>query len=348
MRRLLLAAVLPCIAGLSQDTPDKRRALAEGGHGPGESDQCAGQIQNQLDLVSAACCDDSATPGGHRRTQGTSCDAYPAECTKACAMVFVPFVDDCTPQLVDAQVDLGHEFGAFDTLCSDSLDTHPCEAGHYEYQHNALPTECVALETNLIDAGMSNTATGDFFFLFFTESSGNYGRAFFHGDKTVAIYGRRSDGSTDTRVTYNGRLQPMSAGVSLTLDGLIFASQSTTGRGGAIAVNDHSMVTVKDCVFDNNNAVWDGGAISVSGGSSLNVVDCVFTSNHAVWYGGAISLRSDSLLSVTGSFFSANDATDEDAVDQSVELGDAIYYPRADGTLLIYTDATANTAQPIN
>jgi predicted outer membrane repeat protein len=338
MRTIFAASCLA--AGALAPVPKFLRALQA------ESTQCAGQLDSFTALVELACCSDVPGGGGHRRAQ--SCDVFPSTCTKFCASTFVPFVDDCTPQLMDAGVDVAGDFSTFYNLCSDAMDTHTCAAGSYEFQRNDEAMQCVDVDTNLRDAGMMPSDTGTFFVLFYGAETGEYGRTVLVGTKTIELFGRSEGvGLSDTRVVFNGRIQAMSSGMSLTMDGLTFRGQVSTGAGGAFSLVDHAMASVVNCVFDQNTAIWYGGAISVTAGSSLNVVDSVFTANHATWYGGAISLRSDSYLSISGSRFSANDATDTDAADQSVELGDAIYYPMVDGTELIYTDQQANDEQPI-
>jgi predicted outer membrane repeat protein len=77
------------------------------------------------------------------------------------------------------------------------------------------------------------------------------------------------------------------AGVSpnVTLDGMVFSSNTTTVDGGAISLNNNGTLTLRNSMLTNNTARIGGGIFFVSGGS-LVIDNCTISGNDSVGVAG--------------------------------------------------------------
>ena len=93
--------ILLNVWGYTNTTPTDRRAL-----------QGACDISAGTQDVNEACC-----ASGHRRMQGGDCngETIPQTCTPSCAVVFIPFLDNCAPSLGKLGIDLNNLYALYDT-----------------------------------------------------------------------------------------------------------------------------------------------------------------------------------------------------------------------------------------
>jgi predicted outer membrane repeat protein len=95
-------------------------------------------------------------------------------------------------------------------------------------------------------------------------------------------------------------------GGTLELEDVVFDSNSTGFRGGAIGIDSGSLVAT-DCRFTGNSSGSYAGAIYLGSGASASLTRCIFDQNTAS-YGGAISTDSNSTLSIENAIFANNTA----------------------------------------
>lgn len=124
--------------------------------------------------------------------------------------------------------------------------------------------------------------------------------------------------SNNSAVLLAGSFAEIGGGLSTSLSTVkvrnsAFIGNTANGRGGAIQVNDHSLVDVVDGTFSGNSAVYYGGAINVQlggvagPGSIVNLRRSSFFDNTVTFRGGAISVA-DSTINVLNTIFENNGA----------------------------------------
>ena len=80
-------------------------------------------------------------------------------------------------------------------------------------------------------------------------------------------------------------------------------------NGGAICCWDNSSPTISDCIFSGNRANSYGGAICCEQSSGPTVTNCIFIGNRAEYYGGAIACNNYSNPTLINCVFSGNSAS---------------------------------------
>jgi predicted outer membrane repeat protein len=96
---------------------------------------------------------------------------------------------------------------------------------------------------------------------------------------------------------------------NLTVDRCVFAHNSATVAGGAIADNSGDSVAIKNSRFDGNTAVAEGGALYLDGTHAASITSCIFTGNRSTSDGGAIQAETGIDLTIRSSTFAGNTAT---------------------------------------
>lgn len=121
---------------------------------------------------------------------------------------------------------------------------------------------------------------------------------------------------------------------SLTIDSASINENSATVNGGAIFVDNTSVVDIKRANFGTAafpNTAANGGAIYVDGGT-LDLSNTIFLNNTASSNGGALNVRSEA--NITGCAFSTNSANNGGAI-----LGDISSRVNIDSTFFIQNNA---------
>ncbi len=93
----------------------------------------------------------------------------------------------------------------------------------------------------------------------------------------------------------------------LTVNGVVFQSDTTEGGGTGGAIYNSGTLAVNTSTF-NNDSAGSGGALYNDTGGTLTVSDCTFTGNTANTFGGAVFQNNGNLLTVTTSTFVGNTA----------------------------------------
>src|SRR6185295_4792054 len=108
-----------------------------------------------------------------------------------------------------------------------------------------------------------------------------------------------------------------------TVAGSTFIGNSAAGSGGAIAVHDGALFTMKGSTLSGNSGIA-GGAIYANAGAHLTASGNKFTENKSTSVGGAIATSGVGAAAVpvalSGNLFSANVATAGGAI-QSIGDG---------------------------
>ena len=94
-----------------------------------------------------------------------------------------------------------------------------------------------------------------------------------------------------------------------------------TADGGALYVQDNSVVTLTSSSFTGNESTSDGGAIDTDTRATIILIDCDFTGNRTGQDGGAVCV-SGALLDATDCTFTGNEVT---SADGSSDGGGAIH-----------------------
>jgi len=94
---------------------------------------------------------------------------------------------------------------------------------------------------------------------------------------------------------------------NLTVNGVVFQSDTTEGGGTGGAIYNSGTLAVNTSSF-NNDSAGAGGAIYNDAGGTLTVSDCTFNGNTANTFGGAVFQNNGNLLTVTTSTFVGNTA----------------------------------------
>jgi CSLREA domain-containing protein len=93
----------------------------------------------------------------------------------------------------------------------------------------------------------------------------------------------------------------------LTVNGVVFQSDTTEGGGTGGAIYNSGTLVVNTSSF-NNDSAGSGGALYNDVGGSLTVNDCTFNGDTANTFGGAVFQNNGNLLTVTTSTFVGNTA----------------------------------------
>ncbi len=123
--------------------------------------------------------------------------------------------------------------------------------------------------------------------------------------------------ATGLNVPVGGAVTLFQAGASV-FDGCTFDGNHADWDAGAIAWEDLSPLTIRDCVFNANTSDNTGGAIRGSLASQADVVTSTFTGNSAL-FGGAVGANGTTVSIVNCSFDGNNAANDGGAL----QLGNA-------------------------
>lgn len=100
------------------------------------------------------------------------------------------------------------------------------------------------------------------------------------------LFENNSAGEADVSTDFGGAIVTDGSVNSVLIRGTEFVGNSSTWRGGAIAILNF-IVTVEDCVFDGNSSPR-GGAVWVSDGDIFRASNSVFVNNDASAFGGVV------------------------------------------------------------
>jgi parallel beta-helix repeat protein/predicted outer membrane repeat protein len=89
------------------------------------------------------------------------------------------------------------------------------------------------------------------------------------------------------------------------LDGFTITGGNASGDGGAILIDENSIMTIENCTFYGNSAE-DGGAIGNYG--EATITNCIFSGNTADYEGGAILNDEIATMTIENCTFSGNTA----------------------------------------
>ncbi|RPG09010.1 MAG: hypothetical protein CBB84_005275 [Phycisphaera sp. TMED24] len=143
---------------------------------------------------------------------------------------------------------------------------------------------------------------------FRSNTADSYGGALLFEDECTADF---------TNCSFEGNGVPYTTADGEGDDGEVW----DTVDGGALYVQDYSVVTLTSSSFTGNESTSDGGAIDTDTRATIILIDCDFTGNRTGQDGGAVYV-SGALLDATDCTFTGNEVT---SVDGSSDGGGAIH-----------------------